>query len=267
MTSLPPTCAPVPERLAGRTAVVTGGGSGIGRATCLRLAAEGANVLVTDINEASAKETAALLGAQGYAAVLDVSVRCEWQAITKLAVEEFAGLDILVNCAGRLVFGNIEGTSLEDFRRLQAVNLDGPFFGCQATIPTMKKHGGAIVNLCSTSSLRGNPDLFAYDTTKGALHALTKEVATYCGVRGYPIRCNAILPCAVDTPMVANHFDVSTPETVKELVRSQAIKRMAAPEEIAALIAFLVSDDASFATGAGFAIDGGSSAGQPWMFE
>ena len=247
--------------------MVSGAGSGIGRATCARLAAEGARVVAADLDEAAARETAAALGENARGIALDVSARGQWDEVMSFTVEHFGGPDILVNCAGIVLIGTVEDTSLEDWHRIMAVNLDGTFFGCQAAVSVMKSRGGAIVNMSSISGLHGNADLFAYDASKGAVRSLTKEVAAYCGTRGYGIRCNSVHPGTVDTPMVRGFFGDDAKVAAGSYIAAQAIKRMAEPAEIAALIAFLVSDESAFATGAEFVIDGGSTAGSAWSFD
>ena len=255
---------PVEGRLAGRAALVSGGASGIGRATCVRLAAEGARVLVADIDEEGGADVAVGIGEQAFFHALDVTEKSTWRAVTEGARSRFGRLDILVNSAGILAGGSVEDTTLADWRGMLDINVKGTFLGCQAAVAAMKQSGGAIVNLSSIAGIRGAPDLFAYDASKGAVRALTKEVAVYCASRGYGIRCNSVHPAVVRTPMVRDYFAGRPNEgrvTLDDWVGTQAIKRAGEPEEIAALIAFLVSDESSFATGAEFVIDGGATAG------
>ena len=260
-----PRATPVEERLDGRVALVSGGASGIGRATCLRLAAEGARVAVADIDSEAGRALAAEIGGASFFHLLDVTDKDAWRRATEQVVSRFGHLDILVNSAGILAGGSVEDTRLADWRRMIDVNVKGTFFGCQAGVAAMKEgSGGAIVNLSSIAGIRGAPDLFAYDASKGAVRALTKEVAVYCATQAYAIRCNSVHPAVVRTPMVRDYFAGRPGEgrvTLDDWVGTQAIKRPGEPEEIAALVAFLVSDESSFATGAEFVIDGGATAG------
>ena len=256
---------PVGGRLEDRAALVSGGASGIGRATCVRLAQEGARVVVADIDAVAGAAVAAEIGEQAFFLPLDVSDKEAWRAVTEQTVLRFGGLHVLVNSAGILAGGTVEDTSLADWRRMLDINLKGTFLGCQAAVAVMKRGaGGAIVNVSSIAGIRGAPDLFAYDASKGAVRALTKEVAVYCATKGLGIRCNSVHPAAVRTPMVTNYFAGRPNDgqvTLDDWVGSQAIQRVGEPEEIAALIAFLVCDESSFATGAEFVIDGGATAG------
>ena len=267
MASNAAVCTPVAERLLNRVAIVSGGASGIGRATCKRLAAEGARVVIADINETDGVKFSHELGNEmSRFCMLDVTNRASWQVVTDFALREFGALDILVNCAGVCRAGTVESVTLDEWHTMLAVNVDGTFFGCQAALGAMKKTGGAIVNLSSTSGLSASADLFAYDASKGAVRALTKEIAAYCATRGYAIRCNSVHPGVIDTPMVSGFFHMQ-PEDSSSWVSAQAIKRLGSADEVAAMIAFLVSDDSSFSTGAEFVIDGGSMAGdtQGWV--
>jgi 3(or 17)beta-hydroxysteroid dehydrogenase len=242
--------------LTGRTALVSGGAGGIGRATAERLLREGAAVILADADH-KGEETAAELACSWRP--LDVTEPESWDEAVAFAERETGGLDIVVNAAGVLGTGSILEAELSEWRRIQAVNLDGTFFGCRAAVPAMRRRGGgAIVNVASTSGLRGDPRTVAYDASKAGIRGLTKEVAVYCARRGYGIRCNSVHPGAVATPMLGG-LAAEQPRLHAEWTEGLPLGRLARPEEIAATIHFLVSDEAAFVTGAEYRVDGGAA--------
>ena len=249
-------------RLAGKAALVTGGASGIGLATARRFVAEGARVAVTDRDEEIGAAAARELGADAFFIRHDVTSEADWAAAMQECVSRLGAVDILVNSAGIFRFGNVEETTLEEWRQTIAINLDGTFLGCREAVRTMRERGGSIVNLSSVSGLVGDPDNAAYDASKGGVRLLTKSVALYCARQGYGIRCNSVHPGGIDTPMVRSYF-AARPDPAaeeREWLRHSAIGRLGRPEEIASLILYLASDEAGFVTGAEFTIDGGSTA-------
>jgi 2-keto-3-deoxy-L-fuconate dehydrogenase len=245
--------------LAGKEAVVTGAGSGIGRAVALLLAKQGARVTIADINDDHAMAVVTEIEAAGGKAAAgkaDVSSQPEVAAL-------FAGLprlDILVNSAGVSHIGTAESTAEADFDRLYTVNVKGVYNCLHAAIPVMKKGGGGVIlNMCSIAATVGIPDRFAYSMTKGAVYSMTLSVA-----KDYlkdKIRCNCISPARVHTPFVDGFLQKNYPgreqEMFEKLSKTQPIGRMAKPEEIAALVLYLASDEASFITGCDYPIDGG----------
>ena len=241
--------------LSDKHAVVTGAGSGIGKAVALTLARQGAIVYVADINEEQAKETAKEIGTNAVVKTADVSN----QQQTKALFESLPQLDILVNSAGVSHIGTAETTGEADFDRLYNVNVKGVYNCLHAGIPKLKGKGGVIVNMCSIAATVGIPDRFAYSMTKGAVYSMTLSVA-----KDYlkdKIRCNCVSPARVHTPFVDGFLKKNYPgkeqEMFDKLSKTQPIGRMARPEEIAGLILYLCSDEASFITGCDYPIDGG----------
>jgi len=247
-------------RLAGKVAIVTGGASGIGRATWCRFLAEGARVIVADRDPSIEAEIAAA-GPNGAFASLDVRDPAGWAAVVETSKRRFGRLDILVNCAGILREGTVEGTTLAGWREVIEINLTGTFFGCQAVASLMRAGGGgSIVNLSSVSGLRGDVGLLAYDASKGGVAALTRDVALYFARRGEAIRCNSVHPNVVATSMVSGFFKTAKLQKLEQWMESQPSGRMIEPEEIAAGILFLASDESRYVNGSEFVIDCGATA-------
>jgi len=245
------------KRLSGEVALVSGGASGIGRATCLRLADEGAKVMVCDVDQEGGKAAAAELGDEANFHRLNVTDSGAWSSCVEQVEAKFGALSILVNAAGILRTGGID-TELERWRQTMSVNLDAVFYGCRAGVRAMMKTGrGAIVNLASTSGIRADPRTAAYDASKAGVRSLTKEIAVYCARCGTGIRCNSVHPGSVDTAMMQTLAE-GEEETYRDWVDASPMGRLADPAEIAGLIAFLVSDEAAFITGAEYVIDGGA---------
>ena len=251
------------QRLRGKAALVTGGAGGIGLAIARRLMGEGARVVVADIDAAAGARACA--DAPGLAFErLDVTDDEAWRAVADGVVARCGGLDILVNNAGVIMVASIESIALEDWRRVQRVNVDGTFLGCRHGVRIMKARGGAILNMSSVSGIVGGHNLVAYNAAKGAVRLLTKSVALHCARQGYGIRCNSIHPGFVETRMledIAAGAGGRDPEALRQKLRAGVpLGRNAEPDEVAALAAYLASDEAAFATGAEFVLDGGATA-------
>lgn len=255
-------------RLTGRTALVTGAARGIGAAIARAFVAEGADVIITDINVASGQATAAEL--KMTFARLDVASEAGWDAIA----ERFPAVDIVVNNAG--VTGlegpfdgpppahDPENALLTDWQAVHAVNLDGTFLGCRYAIRAMRAKGsGSIINISSRSGLVGIPMAAAYASSKAAVRNHTKSVALYCAGQSLGIRCNSIHPAAIMTPMWETMLGTGPDRTEREaaMVTETPMRRFGTPEEVAAIAVLLASDEAAYMTGAEITVDGGLLAG------
>jgi len=252
-------------KLTGQVAIVTGGGSGQGRATALLFAQEGAKIVVGDINEQGVAETAQIInrneGGQAVAVKTDVTKSDDVQAMVDEALKRYGRLDILINNAGATLFKGIEDTTEEEWDRIINTNLKSIFLGCKAAIPAMRKSGGgSIVNIASVAGLMGMAEHFVYCAAKaGAIH-MTKSLALDHGREN--IRINCICPGGVRTPMLNDVIDVNDPAQIARVGQQHALGRIAEPEEIARVSLFLCTPDASFMTGAAVTVDGGIAAGR-----
>lgn len=248
------------NRLEGKTVLITGAASGLGAAAARRLHREGAFVVVTDRNSADGAAVAGELGERGLFRELDVTREDQWISVIDGVMALRGRLDVLVNNAGIGITGTIEDATIEDFRRSHAVNVEGVFFGCKHAVRVMKaRREGSIINLSSMAALVGAPNLCTYAATKGAVRSLTKSVALHCGQHGYGIRCNSIHPIFIETPMMHGMLEGSKdPEKLRRgLVKSIPLGRIGEPEDVAAAVAYLASEDARFLTGIELPIDGG----------
>ncbi len=244
--------------LQGKQIAVTGAGSGIGKSSAELLAGQGAKIYVLDLDKEAAQATANEITTKGglaEAIQIDVSQESAVQA----AFQGISSLDGLFNCAGISHIGTIETTTASDFHKLFQVNVAGTFFCMQAAIPLLKKSGGCIVNMASVAATMGIPDRFAYSMTKSAVLGMTLSVAR--DLVAHNVRCNCLSPGRVHTPFVDNFLAKNYPgkeqEMFEKLAQTQPIGRMATPDEIGALVVYLMCDEASFITGVDYAIDGG----------
>ncbi len=258
------------DRVTGKVALVTGGASGIGRGCALRLAEEGAAVVVADIDETMGTETVrqvAQAGGQARYVHLDVTDEAQWQQTISDILAHEGKLHILVNNAGIGLGGSIVDFTLADWQRQQAINLDGVFLGVKTCIPAMRDSGGgSIINMSSVAGLKGSANLSAYNATKGGVRLFTKGVALECAQNRWGIRVNSVHPGVIDTPI----WTKVNPEYLAEGENAVDVEAMAAlgvptgevgyPLDIANGVLFLASDEARYVTGSELVIDGGLSA-------
>ena len=244
-------------RLSGKTALVTGAASGLGEAIVRRYVAEGASVIVADIDVPGGQAVAQSLGQAASFVKLDVSHAADWDAALALTER----LDILVNNAGITTHGSIEDVTLEQFRHEFEVDVIGVFLGCKAGVAKMKGRGGSIINMSSLCGVRAQGDLLAYNGAKAAVTHMTKSVALHCATKAYGIRCNSVHPGVIRTAILDKVLaQVPNPEEVYAgWVSTHPIGRIGTPDEIAAVAVYLGSDESGFTTGAEFRIDGGAS--------
>jgi len=248
------------DRLRGKVAIVTGAGSGIGRATALRFAAEGAKLVVNDLDADAAARVAKEIGAAGGVASAfpaDVADPRQVEALVREASMRFGRLDVLVNNAAAVIPGPLESIADSDWRRSFAVTLDGVFYGIRAALPVMAAQGGgAIINIASGAAVAGEPGLAAYAAAKAAVVNLTKTAAVENAARG--VRINTILPGPIETPPLLAAVEATGGRAGWE--RQIPCGRLGKPEEMAAVALFLASDEASYVHGAAIIADGGVAA-------
>ena len=261
-------------RLTGKVALITGAARGIGAAIAQAFVDEGAaHVAVTDIRDPDGTAVAASLGSAASYVNLDVRHEAAWAAITEALLEKFGRLDVLVNNAGVTGFEasaapqDPEFTDLEDWREVHRVNLDGTFLGCRYAIRAMRQagRGGSIINIASRSGLVGIAGASAYASSKAAIRNHTKSVALYCAEQNLGIRCNAIFPAAILTPMwepmLTGLDGAALEQRLASFVADTPLQRFGRPEEVASIAVLLASEEATYVTGAEFTIDGGLLAG------
>lgn len=255
------------SRLAGKTALVTGGAQGLGAGIARRLVREGARVLVTDLNSDGAVAVAAGINDEAGAKVAfatrhDVTQEADWADAIEFARQALGGLSVLVNNAGIAPMGSIEDCDLAEWRQVMAVNCDSAFLGCKLALPLLRdSQPASIVNMSSVAGLVASHNLAAYNVSKAALWMLTKTVALHCARSGWKIRCNSIHPTFVRTPLLDGFIrDRDEATMLAKLARQVPIGRIGEVEDVAAAVVYLASEESAMMTGAEMKLDGGLSA-------
>ncbi len=234
-------------RVSGKIALITGGASGLGRADALALAREGARVVITDVSEEAGRALAKDI--DGEFVRHDVRSEDDWHKAIAHTLARFGKLDILVNNAGIVVPGDIDTATLEQYRLLNAIHAEGSFLGCKYGIEAMKANPGStgsIINISSLSAIRGFPGVITYAAAKGAILAMTTTIAAHFREKGYAMRCNAILPGMINTPLLA-------------AVGADTLPGLGQPDDIANTVLFLASDESRHVSGAHIVVDNASS--------
>ena len=259
-------------RVEGKIALITGGAQGLGAATARMLVQQGARVAIADINGDGARAVVSEINAQrpgcAIAITHDVTDEEQWRRAVGETEDAFGGLHVLVNNAGISLVRSVEDLSLEDWRRVHAIDLDGVFLGCKTAIAPMAKAvkatglGGSIVNISSIAGIIAGHNMAAYNSAKAAVGHLSKSVALHCARKGYGIRSNSVHPVFVDTPILAPHVQRhgGKDAAYAKLGSQVPLGRIAEPDDVAYAVLYLASDESKFVTGAELKVDGGISA-------
>ena len=251
-------------RVVGKVVIVTGASRGVGLADAKLLAAEGATVIMTDINVEAGEKAAADIGDSAQFIKHDVSNEEEWKALIAKVEAEHGRLDVLVNNAAILQVGDINGETLEGWQRMMKINADSVFLGVQNALPLIEKSGGgSIINMSSSAALHGMPNFVAYSSAKAAVKGLTKAVAVHCQQTNNGVRCNSIHPDGIATDM-PQEIAGDLPE-MDATAAMKAVAFMIMPEDVAKTVLFLASDDSSMINGIALSIDKTATITPPYI--
>ncbi len=253
------------NRLANKTAIITGAAGGMGACTARLFAAEGANVVITDLLDAQGEALARELGDAALFQHHDVSDEGDWQKVLAATLARFGGVDILVNNAGILMMRGLMETTKQDFERVLGINLVGTFLGIRTVAPKIiERGGGSVINISSVDGLKGSNAVSAYSASKWGMRGLTKVSAMELGPLG--VRVNSVHPGGIQTPMTTRAGQSpAAAEATRKFYKGMPLGRVGQPEEVARVSLFLASEDASYMNGAELAVDGGMSIGPYYM--
>lgn len=247
------------NRLENKVAIITGASKGLGEANSRLFIAEGAKVIMTDIDQEAGEVLAEELGENAEFIYQDVRDEDQWVALINDVVSRYGGLDILVNNAGVVKPGSIESQTMDEYDFIMNVSARSTFIGCKYAVPAMRDSGGgSIINMASIAAIQGVPRVSAYSAAKGAVHGLTINIASYCAVEQMNIRCNCLSPSSIDTPMVQNiraQFGQSAEDAAKLAPKGE----IGEPNDVANTVVFLASDESKFINGTNIPIDYGKS--------
>jgi NAD(P)-dependent dehydrogenase (short-subunit alcohol dehydrogenase family) len=240
----------------------------LGRASAIHLAQEGASVIASDLNEATAAETADIINAERQGAAIsakhDATSEADWKAVLDMTQSHFGGLTVLVNNAGISIGGDIESTDFAEWKKLQEIDVDSVFWGCKLALPFLRDSGGgSIINISSTVGILGNPLTLGYGTAKAAVRSMTKSIALHCARHKYNIRCNSVHPTFIKTPLLDRFTEAvgNEEEAYKTLAALIPLGEILETEDVTYGIIYLASDESRMMTGAEFVIDGGLTSG------
>ncbi|MGY9003547.1 MAG: SDR family oxidoreductase [Rhodospirillales bacterium] len=255
-------------RVAGKIALVTGAGSGLGRASAIHLAREGATVIASDLDSETAAETAMQINSERQGAAIsakhDATNEEDWKTVLETTQSKFRGLDVLLNNAGISIGGDIESTEFSEWKKLQEIDVDSVFWGCKLALPYMRDSGGgSIINISSTVGILGNPLTFGYGAAKAAVRSMSKSIALHCARHKYNIRCNSVHPTFIKTPLLSRFADAvgNEEEAYQTLANLIPLGEILNTEDVTYGIIYLASDESRMMTGSEFVIDGGLTCG------
>jgi len=247
------------SRFEGKFGVISGGASGMGAATAKRFVEEGGSVITLDINKELGNKISEEIGESCEFFQADVSKAEDWKRLEEHLGNRFNEITSVINAAGISEPGTIEDETIEHWERVHAINGTSVFLGCQFAVKAMKERKGSIVNFASSLATRPKPFVISYNYSKAGVLVLTRTVALHCAEMGYDIRCNAVQPGAINTPMMQRYVEAAEDpdQQLSEFAASHPMNRVGEPDEVVSAVLFLASDDSSFTTGDSISVDGG----------